>query len=382
MKHIILHIGQSKTGTTSLQRVLSDNRPDLLKLGILYPDIHLGGAPLNLLNHNSFAESLCGYSRYPGLTSDQFFNQFKEQADKQSCNTIVLSAESFFGVPQIWRLSPGEDFIQAHTAKLENLKALLGDARCRVILYLRPPEDWFETAVAQIIRYEGLVGSRVYQDDAQLLDLLAPHLDYNALITLWEHILQPDQFTVIPYRAPGAEGGDTVSDFLERMGIPLDKLSRPAPETGKDHASLDRRYVWLKKILNTLPKTKNEERVIIDCLDTLNLELDNRIRYTIDPSLKQAIKDHYAEGNRALARKFSPDRAEFFPSAQQSDPARESRPLGFEEQVAALISFQRRYYSFGTKWKRVRINIAAFLRKRLPIVHGGLGKALRALKTR
>src|SRR3989344_5912389 len=93
----ILHIGQSKTGTTALQRFLSANRAGLVRRGILYPDVQLGGIRLNVLNHNPFADSLAGEVRHPHLSPEEYIKQFREQAVESNCHTILLSAESFFG---------------------------------------------------------------------------------------------------------------------------------------------------------------------------------------------------------------------------------------------------------------------------------------------
>ena len=76
----ILHIGQSKTGTTSLQGVLAANRAKLTRQGILYPYVLVHGMGLNLPNHNSFADSLAGFIRYPGLQAEEYMVQFREQA--------------------------------------------------------------------------------------------------------------------------------------------------------------------------------------------------------------------------------------------------------------------------------------------------------------
>ncbi|MCH8942156.1 MAG: hypothetical protein IIA48_06935 [Bacteroidetes bacterium] len=52
MAKFILHIGQSKTGTTAIQSFLSENRKILHNKGILYPDILKKWVSLDLLNHN------------------------------------------------------------------------------------------------------------------------------------------------------------------------------------------------------------------------------------------------------------------------------------------------------------------------------------------
>ena len=39
IEKLILHIGQSKTGTSSLQALLSEERETLWDNGVLYPDV-------------------------------------------------------------------------------------------------------------------------------------------------------------------------------------------------------------------------------------------------------------------------------------------------------------------------------------------------------
>jgi len=106
---VILHIGQSKTVTTALQSFLASNRASLVTAGILYPDVYRSGIPLNVLDHNSFAEALCGFRRFPALSAEEYFSQFLKQAKDKKCDTLLLSGESFRGAPQIWPSEP-----QAH----------------------------------------------------------------------------------------------------------------------------------------------------------------------------------------------------------------------------------------------------------------------------
>ena len=48
---LYLHIGQSKTGTTSLQYFFQKNRQNLIQNKILYPNYFLKKTEINNLNH-------------------------------------------------------------------------------------------------------------------------------------------------------------------------------------------------------------------------------------------------------------------------------------------------------------------------------------------
>ena len=73
---ILLHIGQSKTGTSAIQAYLSLNRKELARNGILYPSVKIWGMPVDLGNHNPLADALVAVFRYPFLTAEQYFDQF------------------------------------------------------------------------------------------------------------------------------------------------------------------------------------------------------------------------------------------------------------------------------------------------------------------
>ncbi|MGH1398028.1 MAG: hypothetical protein ACRBCT_02330 [Alphaproteobacteria bacterium] len=80
-KKLILHIGQSKTGTTSLQYFLHANKEKLSEMGILYPDVYRANKPVGKYEHNSFADSLSGLILYPNLSADEYCEQFHTQME-------------------------------------------------------------------------------------------------------------------------------------------------------------------------------------------------------------------------------------------------------------------------------------------------------------
>ena len=111
-KRVFLHIGQSKTGTTSLQNFLSEHRDILTKNGILYPDFYSNGIAVHTKEHNPLAQALVDVQRYPFLELDDYFRQFEEQAKTLNCDTLFLSAEGFFGSPHIWTMDKPDDFFE------------------------------------------------------------------------------------------------------------------------------------------------------------------------------------------------------------------------------------------------------------------------------
>ena len=73
---LILHIGQSKTGTTALLSFLLQNKKCLQNMGIVYPDYFINNMPLHTPEHNAFAETLCNLPRYPYCSLETYFDLF------------------------------------------------------------------------------------------------------------------------------------------------------------------------------------------------------------------------------------------------------------------------------------------------------------------
>ncbi len=368
---VILHIGQSKTGTTSLQSFLASNRTPMVKAGICYPDVYRSGIPLSVQNHNSFAESLCGFRRFPGFSAEEYWSQFQDQARKAGCHTLLLSGESFFGAPQIWRLPEGDDYLECYAQKLNKLKNLLGKDDCHVYIYLRRQDEWVDSAIPQIIRYEGLLNRSVYESDVQIIDMLAPHLDYVTLLDLWKKLIEPSEMTVIPFERDHLTAGDTVADFIRRIKI-TDSIPLIQSQETREHTSLSREFIMLKKILNRTPKSKTEERTIISILTDLDKKIGSRKQYKIDTALRVELMNRVADQNRSLAQKYDGTGPEFFSDFAESKvmPSdANSNGVSLEDGMAALMAFENTYILFATSLKRCRMASAAFLRLQCPPLH-------------
>lgn len=369
---LILHIGQSKTGTTSLQEFLRLNRDSLKEKGILYPDYYKNNLPLGTLNHNSLAEELSGFSRYPRFSTSEYFKQIQNQAKTSNCRIIILSGESFMGAPQVWRAEP--DFFTAYKKKLDTLKTFIASYSVDVVAYLRPQEEWFESAITQVIRYEGLLGKKVYESDNQLFELLKPHMDYLEILEQWKNIIAPQNMVIIPYERMHLIQQDTIQDFCVRIGLDTEGLRFDLPSS-KEHKSLDLRYMQVKKELNKSPRSKTKERVIIECLDHLNNNLDKIEKYTLDTKLKSHIQLYYSDSNASLAKKYTnsiSDSITFFSSNKYEIPKNNERKNSSVNVDQAMYEFKKYYHSPTMRIFYFKSFTKMMLRNKLPFVYAVL----------
>jgi hypothetical protein len=298
-KTLILHIGQSKTGASSIQKFCQKNRANLAACGISYPSVKKNGVDVNLLEHNAFAETVCGISRYPYLAFEDYISQF--QGGK-----ILLSAESFWGTPHIWTLNSPDEFLSAHRAKLEKLREWTKNFHLEIILYLRHPLEWFKSSVSHIIRHEGLLGKKIYQSDEQLYELLKPHMDYLSLISLWNEVLQPDKFTIKAFDRQQLVNTDAVADFCSHIGY----NGTPTKEL-EENAGWPAEITLLKKELNERSKPKWKECAIIEILNKLANSYSGAA-YDISEELQRKIINDMGGQLEILANKYQIIFAECF----------------------------------------------------------------------
>lgn len=84
-KKIILHIGQSKTGTTSFQSYCFKFRKELLAEGVLYPK-----TGLHFTHHRKLARHYKGEFR-----DDSLVYKLKQEISETDCEKVLISCESF-----------------------------------------------------------------------------------------------------------------------------------------------------------------------------------------------------------------------------------------------------------------------------------------------
>lgn len=86
MKKLYIHIGFGKTGTTSIQSLMSKRQSELLEHGVLYPSVGQDGG------HHLLAP--IGLQNISGDLTDIYTELLKE-IDDASVSTIVISSENF-----------------------------------------------------------------------------------------------------------------------------------------------------------------------------------------------------------------------------------------------------------------------------------------------
>jgi hypothetical protein len=372
---VLLHIGQSKTGTSSIQSFLTRHRATLLKQGFAYPSPVVAGMEIDLGSHNVVADALVGRMRHPKLTAEQYFSQFFAHANKHDCHTMILSAEHFFGgEPRIWASPSLADYRDGYRRKLETLKGLLGDHEVEIIVFLRPQVDWISSVTAQNITHGPLEGRQFGQyDDWEKFRTSRPLLTYSERLTAWDTILKPAKFHVVPYVRKQLAEGNSVAEFLQRAGIVLPaSADQRAVEA---NITVPREDLEVKKALNQQPRSRSEEAAIIRCLRDLSQDSPHGSTYRIADDVVQAIIADVEEDNALISSRFMDGRP--FP-AMGSYGDKELIPLSQAEIHAASARFEQTFNNPRYRLQQAGFGFLSFARGHARPLHALLHQAKRA----
>lgn len=376
MARVILHIGQSKTGTTAIQHFLESNRDALRQAGVLYPDIHNQGIALGAKDHNLIAWALIGKPSRIEVSIKQFFSDI-DKAFKQDVrlHTVILSAEAFMGEPHIWNFKSEAEWRAANVAKVELLYDLLQGHEVSVFAYLRRQDHWVNSAFNQLVKTEGLIGRQLYANIHEFIENIAPRLDYAAELDVWARCFGESSLIVCPYEKEQFFGGDVVTDFCIRIG--RTDIATGFARSQKQEAanpSLPREIFEFKRILNRVPKSKPEERVLIWILQKIGLEmpsLDKRWDFLMNSVERNELLHRFKACNMRLAERFGQAGRETFFCEPLPLIDNAGHYPGLSVEVAAELSLRlyKMRTSFAARRLFFRYILGDILRHSLPMFY-------------
>ncbi|MGR3375001.1 MAG: hypothetical protein ACU0D1_19555 [Pseudooceanicola nanhaiensis] len=213
-KRFVLHIGANKTGTSSIQRMLFENRAVLAEMGWTYSDFEV----LHMAHH-PIAYSISENPKF-SLKGDWEERFRKLIADRD--RKFVFSSELFFrSVPpaKVARFFPPEE--------------------TRVVLYLRDHLSYMMSWYAQAVQARNVTAS--FGDYVQIFS--EPFMTF---LDAWEEYYS--DFEVRPFVRDTLAGRDARIDFLQYLdGVDVEKLTLQDTDS---NLSISGNLLFFKKILN------------------------------------------------------------------------------------------------------------------------------------
>jgi hypothetical protein len=197
MQTLYLHVGLHKTATTALQLFFAQNKEELQKRGICYPQTGLSAYG----GHHPLVSAL-------GKPNPRFFPAEKSleayleelQSEAQACPAVLISSE---------HLSDG-----AEISKVKKLTSLA--SQTKIILYLRRQDTYIESFYLQMIKDNLTVPFE------ELSLGMIPNLSYRKICDYWAAHFGRENLMIRVYEKGQFAGGNIFQDFLNLLEVPLD----------------------------------------------------------------------------------------------------------------------------------------------------------------
>lgn len=222
-----LHIGMHKTGSTAIQSALDG-----------YDDGRIRYLPLPMANHSLWSQYMFRLTGREAMIAAGMADDRAELAERGA----ILRAE----VGRMMDAAPGDVILSAEELSARLLVdevALVRDlvlAHCadvRIIAYVREPAGFMASAFQEVLRHHPAPfapGER--------------YPCYREMFEAWERVFGRARVTYVPYDRARLAGGDVVTDFASRVGIPPGRLKRGRSNAAMPAEAVARLFVMRRAL--------------------------------------------------------------------------------------------------------------------------------------
>ncbi|WP_444931470.1 hypothetical protein ACJJIF_06745 [Microbulbifer sp. SSSA002] len=294
MGKVIIHIGSPKTGTTSIQRFMSENAKTLTKFGILYPDVGHDES----CGHTSFRKALLSKPTQAIVNNKHEYSAIFEQLeDDVSC---LLSTEL------LWTINP---------ERLLSVFPFLANHEVIVVCYLRNQISMIHSHIKQKIKSGRDIGSLSVFFAANY-----QHYDYYEKLSRWESVFGKGSVQAYAYELESSVS--IVDSFLKKVVV---KNRSASSEVSHDdglnaftssegmsmmdyrNKSLSEEIVALIQAINSSGYSEEAKfklrSLLISCGDNFN-EIPGFKSEIFDEETQSLISKYYKSSNEALLNSF------------------------------------------------------------------------------
>ncbi|OOZ38871.1 hypothetical protein BOW53_13840 [Solemya pervernicosa gill symbiont] len=288
MKTLYLHIGSHKTGSSSIQQALFQNRDNL------------AGQGLSLFSENQQGELIPS-----GNTSNAWVSAADLRDELQSGRGVRVSnlqrlAERLAELPGDVVMS-AENF--SWVFSIDEVKRIGRECRryfdrVQVIVYLRRQDRQVISHHQQGSKNRHNAASAYYSGDAFAIPLSRDHYDeylnYYKRVSMWAEVFGAENLSIRVFEPDLLEGGEAVTDFFTLLGM----AESADLKSVRENRSLGFERTKVGHLLNaTLPNCELSSRI--------RSMLDNRGRSLPSAAEAKAFYARYVDSNRMLNREFA-----------------------------------------------------------------------------
>ncbi|BBI33316.1 sulfotransferase domain-containing protein [Cohnella abietis] len=346
MKTIFIHIGLSKTGTTSLQNFLTVNHSSLLKHNIFYPidnqkkyvqwNQHVGLIP------SLTQEKLIFFSDEENYVNGEALDEFVEDIEKVEQDNILISSEFFLRL--------------YNDSSIYLLQNKLRNYNTKIILYVRRQDEFYISTRSERAKvgFPNRISVTNAISDTCLNDsVFLEAANYYKLINRWASVFGKENMIVRVFEKEKFYKNDLFSDFLNIFGIEMDsnyEITKNLNET----ISLEKVQFLqtLSQYLVSYSNVNNKKRAIHQeirnyIIQSIDLFEKGKLNEILSDGEKQQIVNYFEEGNKLLAKEYLHNEAgELFSKITPRTQSLNSySAMSNDETIKALIKLIEQFQS-------------------------------------
>ncbi|UQB43260.1 hypothetical protein JX580_05130 [Thiomicrospira microaerophila] len=247
-KQILVHIGDAKTGTSSIQNYLTFNRQVLLENDILYANTGLLAAN-GIANHKlAFCLNLARKEYHD--QKQTLYTELYQEISQTKCHTIIISSEGFSSLRTL--------------KDITSLKELLLDYNVKIFAYLRRPDLWVESWYSQIVKNHPFI-TKTFEE------YFKNHQEPSIKTILnYSEVFGCENMIVRPFEIDKLHNKNLIDDFFNSIGF--DKIGMCVDDINKSP------NIYITELLRTLNeqiKINDKKRIALNEYLINNIKLDS-----------------------------------------------------------------------------------------------------------
>jgi hypothetical protein len=281
---LYIHIGIQKTGSTAIQRMLRENRRQLLRQRYI-----LLTPPKQVLNGLRDAESMDEVTRI--LVKKWFASHIHRSRVHRRNKTYLISWESFAGDP--WR-----GWTNSGAIATELYNAVADIAAPKIIVYIRSQDDFIESFYTQMVHQGHDIGFSEFLERVSRFEY-----DYEKMLTSYANVFERSNLRVRRYsKELFVNRNDLLIDFCRNVGIKFDLLSIDDSEL-PDNPSYSRDSVEIARLANRHLSVESR-RGLRRLLQKVSSKPTNKPFSYFSVDQRKEIFDYYYDSNRRVAEEY------------------------------------------------------------------------------
>lgn len=332
MKTLYIHIGTSKTGTTTIQTYCGINREQLKSKGVLFP--------IMPYHYDRITENRNGHFLYANVYENGVRNKEKEeQVLKQELDYIVdcfkdydnvlLSEESIWWATATRRKGLWK-YLQEHSQQ--------NNYQVKIIVYLRRQDQFMMSRYNQILKTDTGGGTqRFYEYFKDMNGKYKCVMNYRQRLDYMAKFFPKENIVVKRFDRSYFYNGDLNADFLHILGVEIDDTFAELPKD--ENLGISVQSGELKRVLNRLgTMTFAENQKILQMLNECEELLPKREVSIMTTEHIEKFMKKFIDDNESIAVDYIGDGKPMFDYNYKKKPVWSYEDKNYHEEVILFFA--------------------------------------------